>query len=441
MTTSAEPLPTGAALSLHVGLAVRARERSLLFWAIALGLLGLATVHQSLYPVEPWAPVAAGAIALGGFLIVHGALCLTASQADEALLPVTAGLTSLSLVMIYRLRPEYLVRQAAWVALGLLTLLIVLAALGNLRWVRRYSYLCAAAGVALLALTVAVGVERNGARQWLVLGGFTIEPGEIVKLLLVVFFAGVLTETAPMLTLPGPRRWGSELARMGPMLVICLGALLLLVFQHDLGLAMLYFGIFLAMLYVATGRLDYTAVGLLAFASGAALCYRLFGHVRVRVDVWLNPWADPSGRGYQILQGLYGLASGGVLGAGLGAGHPDLVPAAYTDMIFPAIGEELGLTGTACVIILYLLLLGRVFRTALRAEDPLDTLIAGGLAAAFGLQTFIILAGSTRLIPLTGIPAPFLTYGGTASVANFAALALLLSISMRQPQPGRVSVS
>ncbi len=437
----AERLPPSRADSLRVGLAVRAGERGLLLWAIALGILGLSTVHLALYPADPWAPVAAGAIALAGFLIVHGALCATASPADEALLPITAGLSSLSLVMIYRLRPEYLVRQAAWVALGLVTLLIVLATLGDLRWVRRYAYLCAVVGVALLVLTVVVGVERNGARQWLVLGGFTIEPGEIVKILLVAFFAGVLTDTAGMLTLPGPRRLRGELARLGPVLMICLGTLLLLVFQRDLGLAMLYFGIFLSMLYIATGRLDYTAVGFAAFALGATLCYYLFGHVRVRVDVWLNPWADPSGRGYQILQGLYGLASGGLLGAGLGGGHPDLMPASYTDMIFPAIGEELGLAGAACVIILYLLFIGRVFRTALRAEDHVETLVAGGLAAAFGLQSFIILAGSTRLIPLTGIPAPFLTYGGSASVANFAALALLLAISARQVTPRRAGAA
>lgn len=441
MSTDAERYPTGAAHGLRIGLAVRARERGLLVWAIGLGILGLCTVHLGLYPADPWAPVGAGAIALAAFLIVHVALSVTASRADEVLLPITAGLTGLSLVMIYRLRPEFLVRQAAWVSLGLVALLIVFAALGDLRWVRRYSYLSAVVGVALLVLTAAVGVERNGARQWLVLGGFTLEPGEIVKLLLVAFFAGVLTDTRGMLTLPGPRHWKDELARLGPMLVICFGALLVLVFQRDLGLAMLYFGIFLSMLYIATGRLDYVAVGLLAFVAGAAISYDLVGHVRVRVDMWVNPWADPSGRGYQIVQGLYALASGGVVGAGLGAGHPDLMPAAHTDMIFPAIGEELGLAGAACVITLYLLFVGRVFRTAVRAEGTVEMLVAGGLAASFGLQTFIILAGSTRLTPLTGIPAPFLTYGGSAAVSNFAALALLLSISARQAAPRRMGAA
>ncbi len=413
------------------GLAFRTRERALLLWAIPLGVLGLWTVHLALYAAEPTAPVLAGTIALVGFLIVHGALCATRSEADEVLLPVVAGLTAVSLVMIYRLRPEYLFRQSAWVALGLVALLVVLGTLGDLRWVRRYSYLCAVVGLILLVLTVTIGVERNGARQWLLLGGVTLEPGEVVKLLLVAFFAGVLTDMRGMLTLPGPRRLTTELARLGPVLVICFGALLLLVFQRDIGLAMLYYGIFLAMLYIAAGRLDYIAGGLAAFGLGAALCYRLFAHVRVRVDVWLNPWADPSGRGYQILQGLYSLASGGVLGTGLGAGHPDLVPTAHTDMIFPAIGEELGIVGTFCVVILYLLFIGRIFRTAVRADSALETLVAGGLSTALGLQTFIILAGSTRLIPLTGIPAPFLTYGGSAAVSNFAALALLLAISAR----------
>lgn len=418
-------------------LRLRARERRLLVGAALLGAMGLVTVHQALYGAEAWGPVAAGALALGGFLLVHAALCATRSASDQVLLPAAAGLSAVSLVMIYRLRPEYLVRQAAWVALGLSALLVVLGVVGDLRWVRRYAYLCAAAGMALLVLTVTAGVERNGARQWLLVGGLTVEPGEIVKLLLVAFFAGVLEDTHPLLALPGPRRWSAELARLGPMLAVCLFSLLVLVFQHDLGLAMLYYGIFLAMLYVATGRTDYVAVGLLAFVLGAVLCYQLFPHVRVRVDMWLNPWADPSGRGYQILQGLYSLASGGLLGTGLGAGHPDLVPAAHTDMIFPAIGEELGAVGTFCVVALYLLLVGRSFRAAARAEGTLETLVAAGLATALGLGAFIILAGSTRLVPLTGIPAPFLTYGGSAAVSNGVVLGLLLAISGRGPTAPR----
>jgi cell division protein FtsW len=333
--------------------------------------------------------------------------------------------------MIYRLRPDYAVRQAAWISLGLTSLLIALGTLTDLRWVRRYAYLCALTGIALLVLTVLIGVERNGARQWLVIGAFTLEPGEIVKLLLVAFFAGVLVENRPLLTLPGPRRWRADLGRLGPVLLVCVGSLLLLVFQRDLGLAMLYYGVFLAMLYVALGRLDYVLGGLLAFGAGATLCYHLFAHVRVRVDVWLNPWADAAGRGYQILQGLFALASGGLTGAGLGLGHPELMPASYTDMIFPAIGEELGAIGTFMVVALYLLFLGRAFRAAVQADGSLDRLVGAGLGAAIGIQTFVILAGSTRLIPLTGIPAPFLTYGGSAAVSNFIAVALLLAISDR----------
>jgi len=259
-----------------------------------------------------------------------------------------------------------------------------------------------------------------------------------VKLLLVAFFAGVLTDARGLLTLPGPRRWRAEVGRLGPMLLCCVGALLLLVFQRDLGLAMLYYGIFIAMLYVATGRGDYVVLGLAAFLVGAAVCYHLFGHVRVRVDVWANPWASASTGGYQILQGLYGLATGGVVGTGLGAGHPDLMPAAYTDMIFPAIGEELGAAGTFCVVALYLLLIGRMFRIAARAPGAFESLIAAGLATALGLQAFIILGGSTRLIPLTGIPAPFLTYGGSAAVSNFVALGLLLGVSRRPPAAAEV---
>ena len=416
----------------------RARERGLLVGALALGAVGLAAVHVALYPDEPWRPVVVGAIALAGFLVVHAALCASGHGGDEVLLPVAAGLSAVGLVMIYRLRPDYALRQAGWVALGLVALLVVLGTLRDLRWVRRYAYLCAALGLVLLFATVLIGVERNGARQWLLLGGVAVEPGEVVKLLLVAFFAGVLTDARGLLTLPGPRHWRAELGRLGPMLLCCLGALLLLVFQRDLGLAMLYYGIFMAMLYVATGRADYVVLGLAAFLVGAAVCYHLFGHVRVRVDVWVDPWASAATGGYQILQGLYGLATGGVVGTGLGAGHPDLMPAAYTDMIFPAIGEELGAAGTFCVVALYLLLIGRMFRIAARAPGVFESLIAAGLATALGLQAFIILGGSTRLIPLTGIPAPFLTYGGSAAVSNFVALGLLLGVSRRPLGAGEV---
>ncbi|HEV2282248.1 MAG TPA: FtsW/RodA/SpoVE family cell cycle protein [bacterium] len=423
-TASAAPAPLP-------WVARRTAERGLVAAAGVLGALGLVAVHTAMYPAESWDPVVAGAVALAGFLVVHAALVIADNRGDEVLLPVAAALSAVGLVMIYRLRPDYAVRQAAWISLGLTSLLIALGTLADLRWVRRYAYLCALTGIALLVLTVLVGVERNGARQWLVVGAFTLEPGEIVKLLLVAFFAGVLVETRPLLTLPGPRRWRADLGRLGPVLLVCLGSLLLLVFQRDLGLAMLYYGVFLAMLYVALGRLDYVLGGLVAFGAGATLCYHLFAHVRVRVDVWLNPWADAAGRGYQILQGLFALASGGLTGAGLGLGHPELMPASYTDMIFPAIGEELGAIGTFMVVALYLLFLGRVFRAAVQADGSLDRLVGAGLGAAFGIQTFVILGGSTRLIPLTGIPAPFLTYGGSAAVSNFIAVALLLAISDR----------
>jgi cell division protein FtsW (lipid II flippase) len=421
-STGAPPLPW---------VARRTGERGLVVAAGVLGALGLLTVHLALYPAESWAPVVAGAVALAGFLVVHAALVMADSRGDEVLLPVAAALSAVGLVMIYRLRPDYAVRQAAWISLGLTSLLVALGTLADLRWVRRYAYLCALTGIVLLVLTVLIGVERNGARQWLVIGNFTLEPGEIVKLLLVAFFAGALVETRPLLTLPGPRHRRAELGRLGPLLLVCVGALLLLVFQRDLGLAMLYYGVFLAMLYVALGRLDHVLAGLVAFAGGAALCYHWFAHVRVRVDVWLNPWADAAGRGYQILQGLFALASGGLTGAGLGLGHPELMPASYTDMIFPAIGEELGVIGTFMVVALYLLFLGRAFRAAVQADGPIDRLVGAGLAAALGIQTFVILGGSTRLIPLTGIPAPFLTYGGSAAVSNFVAVALLLAVSDR----------
>ncbi len=305
---------------------LRAIERRLLLSAVLLGGAGLAIVHLSLHRSEPWTPVLVGAGALLSFLVVHAILAASWGDADQLLLPLVAAMTSLSLVMIYRLKPLYLVRQSAWVVLALAAFLAVVAVMRDLRWVRRYTYLCGAAALLLLIVTVAVGMEVNGARRWLLVGGVTFEPGEIVKVLLVAFFAGILAET-PEEQLPrGVQRCRTELARLGPMLTVCAGALLLVVFQRDVALAMLYYGIFLAMLYAATGRAGYLAMGLVAFIAGAAVCYHLFPHVRVRIDVWLDPWQDPAGRAYQIVQALYALGSGGLLGAGLGAGHPQFMP-------------------------------------------------------------------------------------------------------------------
>ncbi len=408
---------------------VRTLERRLLLSAVLLGGAGLIIVHLSLHRGESWTPVLIGAGALLSFLVVHAILVALRPDADQLLLPLVAAMTSLSLVMIYRLKPLYLVRQSAWVVLALAAFLAVMAVMSDLRWVRRYTYLCGAAALLLLVVTVAVGMEANGARRWLLFRGVTFEPGEIVKLLLVAFFAGILAETPEGQLPQGVPRWRTELARLGPMLTVCAGALLLVVFQRDVGLAMLYYGIFLTMLYAATGRAGYLAMGLVAFIAGAAVCYQLFPHVRVRIDVWLDPWRDPSGRAYQIVQALYALGSGGLLGTGLGAGHPEFIPEVHTDMIAPAIGEELGYAGVSGVIILYLLLLARMFRIAIRARDPRSALVGTGLAAGLTLQALIILGGSTRFTPLTGIPAPFLSYGGSAAVSDFIAVALLLGIS------------
>lgn len=408
----------------------RALERRLLLSAALLGGVGLASVHLSLHRGEPWTPVLVGIGALLSFLVVHGVLAASKPDADQLLLPLVATMTSVSLVMIYRLKPLYLVRQSAWIILALAALVAVVVLMGDLRWVGRYTYLCGAAALLLLVVTVVAGVEVNGARRWLLIRGVTFEPGEIVKLLLIAFFAGILAEASegqPAAT--AAQRWRMELARLGPLLTVCAGALLLVVFQRDVGLAMLYYGIFLAMLYAATGRAGYLVMGLVAFLAGAAVCYQLFPHVRVRIDVWVDPWRDPGGRAYQIVQALYALGSGGLLGSGLGGGHPELIPEVHTDMIAPAIAEELGYAGISCVIVVYLLLLARTFRIAVRARDPRAALVATGVSAGLALQALILFGGSTRLTPLTGIPAPFLSYGGSAAVSDLIAVALLLGIS------------
>jgi cell division protein FtsW (lipid II flippase) len=311
---------------------------------------------------------------------------------------------------------------------------VTLLVVRDTRVLERYRYTFAALGIIclLLPLVPGVGETVNGARLWVHLGSLTFQPGEAAKVLLVIFFAAYLVDNRALLRAGSLRVGGSFLPsprHLGPLLLAWAFSIIVMVQEKDLGSSLLFFAVFATMLYMATGRGIYLVGSLVMFLAGAFIAYHLFGHVRVRVTTWYNPWPTAHDQGYQITQSLFAFGSGGVAGTGLGLGSPDKIPNAATDFVFAAIGEELGLVGAMGVVLAFLLLVGSAYRVAVDAIRPFAKLFAAGLATIFGVQTIIILGGVTRLIPLTGITLPFVSYGGSSLVANFVLLALLLRIS------------
>jgi cell division protein FtsW (lipid II flippase) len=400
-----------------------------------------------------------GAAYLGLFTVAHFAVRKLAPYADPVMLPCVALLNGLGLVMIHRLdlaaadravalgraAPTVLIqRQVAWTAIGLVLFVGVLYLVRNHRTLARYGYTAGFAGLVLLALPGLLPSsisEVNGAKIWLRLGIFSIQPGEFAKILLIVFFAAFLVQKRELFTSAGRTFLGMEFPRardLAPLLVAWAFALGVLVLESDLGTSLLFFGIVLVMLYAATERVSWMVIGLTAFVGGALVAYQLFAHVRVRVQVWLDPFDDFNGAGYQIGQALFGLGTGGVGGTGLGAGRPDMVPLANSDFITAALGEELGFIGLAALLLVYMLLAMRGMRSAVAVRDTFGKLLGGGLSFALIMQVFVVVGGVTKLIPMTGITAPFLSAGGSSLLANYVLVALLLRISdaARRPQTG-----
>jgi cell division protein FtsW (lipid II flippase) len=409
--------------------------------AVGLGVDG--TVPANLFGYGGWLAV----LAVGCHVVVR----ILAPYADPVLLPVVVALNGLGLAMIHRIDLAELAQnedantfardQLIWMTLGVLLFVLVLVVLRDHRRLQAFTYTCGFAAIVLLLLPLlpVLGTEINGARIWINLGPMSFQPGEIAKVLLVIFFAGYLVLHRDALALAGRRVLGIDFPRgrdLGPILVMWLVSLAILVFQRDLGSSLLFFGLFLVMLYVATERPGWLVVGGTLFAAGAYVGYLLFSHVQARVGAWLDPFGSEYDS-YQIVQGMYGQAWGGLVGRGLGQGDPTLIPFSYSDFIVAAIGEELGLTGVMAVILLYGLIVERGLRTALVCRDGFGKLVATGLAVVFALQVFVVIGGVTKLIPLTGLTTPFLSYGGSSLVANWAIIALLLRISdqARRPLP------
>ncbi|MDO8962887.1 MAG: FtsW/RodA/SpoVE family cell cycle protein [Coriobacteriia bacterium] len=386
---------------------------------------------------------AADFVAPGGLLLAFAAAHLAARRfapgADPALLPIAALLSGIGLAVVTRLDPALAASQTLWLLGGVALLAATLAFLPPLERLARYKYTIMITGLVLLLLPAVIGREVNGAKLWLRFAGFSFQPAEIAKLLIVLFLAAYLAENREVLSVAPKRLFGLRMPparHLGPLLLMWAVSLVVLVAEKDLGSSLLFFGVFLVMITVATGRWGYAVIGTLLFGAGATAAYFAFTHVRTRVGIWIDPFADAAGKGYQLVQSLFALAAGGVIGVGPGRGMPDRIPFVATDFIFSAIGEELGLLGGAAVIAAYLVLCLRGLATAVRARSDMAALTAAGLVATIGLQSFVIVGGVTRLIPLTGITLPFVSYGGSSVVSNFILLALLMRAGDDAPAEG-----
>jgi len=429
----------------------RGAELRLLLPIFLLVPLGFAITNIALTGAFDGGPLQ---LAIGYIALLVGAhllLVVFGHRGDQLILPAVGAMGGIGLIMLNRL-PQDLAGTSAfgielgmaatqllWFGVGMIAMLVIAIGLRDDGILRHYKYSWAAGGILLLGATLLLGYEVNGARLWIDLGPVSVQPGEFLKIVLVIFIAGYLAETRTLLT--------SARLRIGflsvpplpyflPMLALFGVVMLIVVRLNDLGTALLFFGTFLTMLFVATGRRSYVLIGLILFVVGFTVAYQFFGHVQTRVDIWLDPFADPLGAGFQPVRALYALGRGGIFGEGLGQGLVTLgggltIPYVHTDFIFTAVAEELGLLGAFALLGFAAVLVFRGLRIAALARDDFSGLLAVGLTASLGLQTLIIIGGNTKLIPLTGITLPFVSYGGSSILASFIMVGLLLAVSHR----------
>jgi cell division protein FtsW (lipid II flippase) len=418
---------------------ISARNRELLN-LLVVGILtatGFASVYIARQEVVSPESLTYAAFFVTLYLVAHVVARFAVPAADPYLLPLAGLLTAIGVTEIYRLDPDDAFRQGLWVVIGVALFGVTLLVLrDDFRRLETYKYVIGFGAIVLLVLPTmpAIGRSVNGARLWVGIGSFQFQPGEFAKILLILFLAGYLREKREVLA-------QGRLKDFGPLLLIWGGAMAVLVQTNDLGSGLLYFGVFLAMLYAATGRLLFVAAGAALFLAGAAFVYQVVGRVQDRVAIWLDPWPHAQDEGYQLVQSLFAIAFGGFGGTGLGRGTfttpggTELIPYLNTDFIYAALAHELGLVGISAVLLVYMLFVARGFRIAMLAQDGFSKLLATGLTFAFALQTFIIVGGVLRLIPLTGITLPFVSYGGSSLLANFVLLAFLLLVSHRANTP------
>ncbi len=363
------------------------------------------------------------------FAAAHIGVRIFAPGADPAILPVVFTLSGIGITFVTRLQPDASLGQVVFLFLGVALMVGTLAVVKNLEVVKRYKYVLGIAGIILLVLPMFIGTEIYGSKLWIKIGGFQFQPGEFAKVLIVLFLAGYLAENRELLSISNRTVLGIKFPRLRllyPLFIVWGVCLLVVAFERDLGSALLFYTIFLIMLYVATGRVSYVIIGLALLAVGAFGMYQIMSHVQVRVAIWLDPFSDAQNLGYQIVQSLFSLADGGLAGVGIGKGMADIIPVVASDMIFAAIGEEMGLLGGSAVLLLFMLFAVRGLTTAARAKSDLAAFSAAGLTAAISFQAFTIVGGVTKLIPLTGVTLPFMSQGGSSLLASFVIVALLL---------------
>lgn len=421
---------------------LRTLELSLLIFALAIGIGAIVIIDLTVLGHMSTTMLPLGVLYLASVCGLHLLVRRITPDADPLIMPIAVFLNTLGIAMIYRIDlarglsgwDASSVRQLLWTVIAIVVAGIVLFVVKNHMVLFRYTYLFGLGALVLLLLPMLpfIGQEIYGARVWIHIGSFSFQPGEIAKIFLAIFFAGYLVRNRDALSMVGKKVLGIRFPRgrdLGPLLAFWLVAMAVLVFQRDLGTSLLYFGLFLSMLYLATGRIGWIVLGVGLFLVGGLVASQTLGYVNQRFENWLNPFNDPTGTGYQMVQGLFGMANGGMTGTGLGQGYPADTPVAESDYILPSIGEELGLIGLFVVLAAYLLLVGRALRVGFAGQDDFGKLLASGLGFAIALQVFIVAGGVTRVIPLTGLTAPFLAAGGSSLVSNWIIIVLLLLLS------------
>ena len=413
------------------------RATSPMILALLITSLGFATLIFAQKATSP--PLIYGAYYAGTLFVLYLGVRLLLPHSDVLLLPIVTLLTGIGLVMIFRLTYDIkgaenlATTQAIWILVGSGAMFLIVLLFRNYHRLFDYKYLLALAAVVLIASTFTpFGYEVNGARLWVAIGRVNFQPSEFARIALVIFFAGYLAEKRDVMTATSRtflRIQIPALKYFGPVALVWAASLGLLVFEKDLGSSLLFFAVPLLMLYTATGRIAYVLLGGILFSIGSLMTYLLFSHVQLRVQSWLDPWEDPDGTGFQILQSIFNIADGGLTGTGLGAGFSQTIPEVETDFIFSAIASELGLLGATAVLLAFLAFVYRGIKISLLASDESSKLLAFGLTAMFALQTLVIVGGVTKAIPVTGITLPFVSYGGSSVVGSFILTALLLVIS------------
>ena len=392
-----------------------------------LGIIMLNQYPKIDYSPVPWALGAAGLGFVIQLLLIRGRF-----NSDIWIFPMVLFFSSIGVIMLARLKPVLCIPQLRWLIIGMLVMVVVLYFSRQLKNMMRYQYILGLCTLVVLCLSLVFGVEIGGSKNWLVFGPFSVQPSEFGKILLVMFLAAFLSDHKDMLAEARRKLLFLDLPPLrfiAPLLVIWGIAILMFVIQRDLGSALLFFCMAVFMTYMGTGSKSYVFIALCFITMGASVSYAFFSHVQVRFNIWLDPWADAVGQAYQVVQSLFSFAAGGVWGTGFTHGHPGLIPEVHTDFIFSAIGEELGLLGCTIIMIVYVLLFYRGIMIALMCKKDLYTLVAAGFSIALFTQAFIIIAGVTKFLPLTGITLPFISYGGSSMVSGFIMVGLLLSLS------------